>query len=208
MLGAGGHGKVVADSALASDWQIVEFFDDAWPGRAVNGHWPVVGNTEALLQRVGEFDGVVVAIGNCAIRWQKHSALKAVGAKFATIIHPHAWVSPFAKLGAGTVIMGGAMVNVDAVIGEAGIVNTDATVDHDCILDEGVHITPGAHLLGDVIVGAYSWVGVGAVVRQGIKLGSNVLVGAGAVVVQNVGDGLTVIGNPAKPMDSRPAALV
>jgi len=203
LLGASGHGKVVADAALAAGWQAVVFFDDAWPGVLVNGHWPVVGNTAALLGRLNEFDGVLVAIGNCAVRWQKQQPLQAAGARLATVVHPHACVSSFARLGAGTVVMGGAVVNVDVVVGEAGIINTGATVDHDCKLAHAVHISPGAHLSGNVTVGACSWMGVGAAVRQGIHIGAGVTVGAGTVVVNHVADGLTVIGNPARVMVPR-----
>lgn len=200
LLGASGHGKSVADAALASGWQTVVFFDDAWPGVSVNGHWPVVGNTAALLARLNEFDGVLVTIGNCAVRWQKQQALQAVGARLATVVHPHACVSPFARLGAGTVVMGGAVVNVDAVVGEAGIINTGATLDHDCALAHSVHISPGAHLSGNVEVGACSWVGVGSAVRQGTRVGAGVVMGAGTVVVKSVADGLIIIGNPARVM--------
>lgn len=200
LLGASGHGKVVADAALAAGWRHVVFFDDAWPRVSVNGHWPVVGDTAALLARLAEFDGVLVAIGNCAVRWRKQQELRDAGARLATLVHPHAWVSPHARLGAGTVVMAGAVVNVDAAVGEAGIVNTGATVDHDCVLAEGVHVSPGAHLSGNVQVGACSWVGVGAAVRQGSRIGAGVMVGAGAVVVKPVDDGLTVVGSPAAPL--------
>ena len=203
LLGASGHGKVVADAALAAGWQDVVFFDDAWPGVSSNGHWSVAGNTEALLDRLREFNGVLVSIGNCAVRWQKHQVLRAAGACLVTVVHPHACVSRFAQLGAGTVVMAGAIVNVDAVVGESGIINTGATVDHDSILAHAVHLSPGAHLSGNVVVGACSWIGAGTAVRQGIHIGEDVTVGAGAVVVAAVADGLTVVGNPARVLKSR-----
>lgn len=203
LLGASGHGKVVADAALAAGWQDVVFFDDAWPDMSMNGHWPVAGNTAALLERLHEFNGVLVSIGNCAVRWQKQQVLQAAGARLVTIVHPHACVSPFSRLGAGTVVMAGAVVNVDAVVGESSIINTGATVDHDGILAHAVHISPGAHLSGNVAVGACSWIGVGAAVRQGTRIGARVMVGAGAVVVTAVADGLTVVGSPARVMKPR-----
>lgn len=203
LLGASGHGKVVADAAIAAGWQDVVFFDDAWPGVSLNGHWPVAGNTAALLECLHEFNGVLVSIGNCAVRWQKQQMLQAAGAPLVTVVHPHACVSPFARLGVGTVVMAGAVVNVDAVVGESSIINTGATVDHDGTLAHAVHISPGVHLSGNVVVGACSWIGVGAVVRQGIRIGARVMVGAGAVVVTAVADGLTVVGSPARVMSHR-----
>ena len=200
LLGASGHGKVVADAALAAGWKSVVFFDDAWPGVLTNGHWPVVGDTANLLTCLPEFDGVIIAIGNCTIRWQKQELLQSAGARMATIVHPRACVSDYARLGAGTVVMAGAVVNVDAVVGDACIINTGATVDHDCVLKQGVHISPGANLSGNVTVGSCSWIGVGAAVRQLTRIGANVMVGAGAVVVKPVPDGQTVVGNPARLM--------
>jgi sugar O-acyltransferase (sialic acid O-acetyltransferase NeuD family) len=200
LLGASGHGKVVADAAHAAGWKDVVFFDDAWPEREKNGHWPVVGDTASLLAMAHEFDGVLVSIGNCEVRWKKQQSLREAGAKIATVVHPCASVSQHARLGAGSVVMANAVINVDAFVGEAAIVNTGATVDHDCVLGRGVHVSPGAHLSGNVSVGDCSWVGVGASIRQGTSIGSGVMIGAGAVVVSAVEDGSTVVGCPAKPI--------
>ncbi len=200
LLGASGHGKVVADAAIAADWQEVVFFDDAWPNVEQNGHWPVVGDTAALLARVHEFDGVMVSIGNSEVRWQKQRSLQEADGIIPTVVHPRAYVSPYARLGPGSVVMANAVINADAVVGEAAIINTGATIDHDCVLGKGVHISPGAHLSGNVSVGDFSWVGVGAAVRQGTRIGSYALVGAGAVVVSAVAERSTVVGCPAKPI--------
>lgn len=198
LLGAGGHGKVVADAALRSGWRHVDFFDDAWPNRDKNGPWPVVGNCSALLERLSDYEGVLVSLGDCRARWERQVEFEAAGARLATVIHPSATVSDHAFVGAGTVVMAGAVVQVGASIGSACIVNTGATVDHDCILEAAVHIAPGANLAGNVTVGHGSWIGIGAAVKQGIAIGSGVLIGAGAVVVQSVPDDQTLIGNPAR----------
>ncbi len=203
LLGASGHGKVVADAALASGWQQIDFFDDAWPSCISNGRWQVAGNTQALIAQLDQYDGVVVSIGHCATRLRKQQDLLAIGARLVSIVHPRATVSPFARIDIGTVVMAGAVINVDAQVGAAVIVNTGATVDHDCRLAQGVHVAPGAHLSGNVVVGACSWIGVGACVRQGLQIGDNVMVGAGAVVVRTVPDNLTVVGSPARPLNPR-----
>lgn len=203
LLGASGHGKVVADAALAGGWGAVEFFDDAWPQRQSNGPWSVTGDSATLIARLQEFQGVIVSIGDCAVRWNRQQELQAAGAPLITVVHPAALVSRHAMLGAGTVVMAGAVVNIGTVVGQSCIINTGATVDHDCHLGDAVHVCPGAHLSGNVQVGHGSWVGVGAAVKQGMIIGERVMVGAGAVVVLAVPDGLTVVGNPAAPLSSR-----
>lgn len=200
LLGAGGHGKVVADVALCAGWQEVVFFDDAWPTSQDNGVWKVVGDSAMLLKRASEFDGVLVSIGNCAIRWRKHQELKAAGAPLVSLIHPKACVSAMASLSTGTVVMAGGVVNVDASLGEACVVNTGATIDHDCRLGDAVHVSPGAHLSGNVTVGQGSWLGLGALVRQGVTIGSRVIVGAGALIIETTRDDVTVIGVPAREL--------
>lgn len=201
ILGASGHGKVVADIVLALGWESVVFFDDAWPSINNNGHWFVEGNTENLVERKDQFDGVIVAIGDCRTRLKLQAHLESSGCRIATLVHPSACLSRFATIGAGSVVMPGVVINADAVIGQACIINSGATVDHDDVLADGVHIAPGANISGAVSVGECSWIGVGAAIKQGISIGSDVIVGAGSVVVKDIADGLTVVGNPAKPMD-------
>lgn len=197
LLGAGGHGKVVADAALCAGWQEVVFYDDAWPQAQSNGIWPVVGSSEQLVRDLLALDGVLVTIGHNTTRLQKHRWLQSQAAPLVSVVHPAAVVSRHAQVGLGCVVMPGAVINVDARLGQASIINTGATVDHDCQLGDGVHVSPGATLSGQVNVGEASWIGAGAVVRQCLHIGQDVVVGAGAVVVKSVPDAQTVVGNPA-----------
>lgn len=201
ILGASGHGKVVADTAEVCGWSQIEFFDDAWPSRTSNGVWDVVGAGKDLLERAHEFDGVVVAIGDNAVRQSKLGALLAQGAAVATLVHPAAYVSRHASVGVGSVVFAGAVLNSGASLGAGGILNTGCSVDHDCTLGDSVHISPGARLAGGVAVGQCSWIGIGASVKQLITIGANVVVGAGAAVVADVDDGRTVIGVPARVLE-------
>lgn len=197
LLGASGHGKVVAEIALASGWLEVEFFDDAWPALATVGRWTVVGNTLDLIAGRARFDGVLVSIGNCNIRWAKQQLLADAGFAMISLTHPRSVMSPDCVLGQGSVVMAGAVINIDSHLGDGCIINTGSTIDHDCALGNAVHVAPGAHLAGNVTVGPHTWIGAGAVVRQGQRIGANVMVGAGAVVVDDLPDGVTVMGNPA-----------
>lgn len=202
IIGAGGHGKVVADAALETGkWDEIVFLDDAWPEKQNNGLWDIQGKVDQLSNWKGRCAGAVVAIGNNHLRMELQSKLIAAGFEVATVVHPSARISRFAKLGAGSVVFAHAVVNVDALVGDAAIINTAATIDHDCRLGHGVHVAPGANLGGGVIVGDYSWIGIGAAVRHYLSIGVDVTVGAGAVVVSNINDGVTAVGSPARPIN-------
>lgn len=200
ILGASGHGKVVADCAECAGWNDVVFFDDAWPNIETNGAWCVIGNTDQLLNDLEKFDGVIIAIGDNLTRLEKYSELLAHGASMVSIVHPDAKLSRYVKLGIGSVVMAGAIINVDTTLGVSCIVNTGATIDHDCTLGDGVHVSPGAHLAGGVTVENGAWIGIGANIRQMIHIGKYSVVAAGAVVVNDIVEECTVAGVPAKSL--------
>lgn len=200
VIGAGGHGKVVAElaAALGTYGEIV-FLDDRAQG-SVNG-FPVIGTTLLLENSLSpeQYD-VAVAVGNNRIRRQIAEKAAALGFALPVLVHPDAYVSPSATVGQGSVVMAKAVVQADSVLKDGVIVNTAATVDHDCLLDAFVHISPGAHLSGNTHIGEESWIGTGACSRQQIRIGSRATIGAGTVIVCDIPDGMTVAGNPAKPL--------
>lgn len=197
IVGAGGHGRVVADAALTAGWEAITFYDDEWREMRVTGPWQVAGDPAMLGFDGREHDGTVIAIGDNDARLARVRAVNGHG--LVTIVHAAAVVSPFASIAAGTVVCAGAVVNPFAVLGLGCIVNTSASIDHDCRVGDAVHVSPGAHVGGGVRIGDASWIGIGASVKHGIAIGARVRVGAGAAVVSDVADGLTVVGVPARP---------
>jgi sugar O-acyltransferase (sialic acid O-acetyltransferase NeuD family) len=202
LLGASGHGKVVSDLAEMLGYDVV-FFDKSWPDYKKKSRWLVDGDLEHLLDRLSDFDGVVVAIGDNRVRGALQGTLESAGAQMATLLHPSAQISCYAEIAPGSVVFANAVVNVDTVIGRGTIINTSATVDHDCSLADFVHVSPGASIAGNVVVGVGSWVGIGAVLRQGVAVGDGVTIGAGAAVVSDVPSGSCVVGVPAMPIIRR-----
>lgn len=197
ILGASGHGKVVADVAELCGWSVA-FFDDAFPDLQRNGAWAIEGRTDELLEQVDRFAGVIVAIGHNRTRLAKLRLLRDRGFSIETLVHPQACVSRHAIVEPGCVVFAGAVVNAFARIGVGCILNTLCSVDHDSKLCDGVHISPGASLAGGVQVGEATWIGIGASVRQQVSIGADVIVGAGAAVVSEVPDNVTVVGVPAR----------
>jgi sugar O-acyltransferase (sialic acid O-acetyltransferase NeuD family) len=198
LLGASGHGRVVADAALAAGFERILFFDDAWPAKTACGPWGISGSTVELLAAREQYDAAIVAVGDNRARLSKSRQLVSDGVQLCRVVHPTSVVSLYAEVDEGAVVLAGAIVNVGAHLGFAAIVNSGAIVEHDCVLSEGVHVSPGAVLAGGVKVGARTWIGAGAAVKQGIVIGSDATVGAGAVVIRDVPDGETVVGVPAR----------
>ncbi len=196
IIGASGHGKVVADAALCSGWESIVFFDERDYKQEKHFNWPLSKIAE-LMPQLSSFDGVVVAIGNNQARMSWYQKLLNLNAPLVSIIHPTASISPYAEIGIGSVIFAHAAINPAAILGMGCIINTLASVDHDCTLGQGVHMSPGAHLAGNVSVGDLTWIGIGACVKEGIKIGQQVMVAAGAAVVRDIENNQTVMGVPA-----------
>lgn len=199
ILGAGGHGQVVADLAEESgQYQRIAFLDDASGKAGKDLPWQVLGPTSDLTKYRAEFAQVFVAMGDSKQRLHYLALAESCGYVLATLVHPASFVSRKALLGPGTVVCGGAIVQTNARVGRGCIVNTSSSIDHDCVLGAGVHVCPGAHLAGSVVVGEHTWIGIGASVKHGLSIGRGVTVGAGASVVGDVKDGSTVVGVPAR----------
>jgi sugar O-acyltransferase (sialic acid O-acetyltransferase NeuD family) len=199
VAGAGGHGRVVAEAAMAMrHFSSVSFLDDRMAGRTTVEGWPIVETLDRLEELSADFQAFVAAIADPALRLRLLRRARNAGFQCATIIHPTAFVSAHSSIGAGTVVIAGACINVGVRTGEACIINTGATIDHDCVLADAVHVCPGAHIAGHVEIGTHTWFGIGAVARQGIRIGANAMIGAGSVVIRDLPDDVTVAGNPAR----------
>lgn len=197
LIGAGGHGRVVADIARELGCNDIAFLDDRFPSLSSSGPWPVIGTLKELVEYAKD-RVVLVSIGDNQKRLALCIELERANVSMPTLIHPKAVVSRDALIGFGTVVMAGVVVNIGARVGKAAILNTGSTVDHDCEIGDGVHISPGAHLGGNVRVGRCTWIGIGSAVRHGMVIGKDAMVGAGAAVVADVASGARVGGVPAR----------
>ena len=191
IIGASGHGKVIADIIRRNGDCVVGFLDDDLlkPG--------VIGIVSDCLKY--EDCSFVIAIGNNGIR--KKIAEEYSNLKYYTAIHPTAVVGASVSIGAGTVVMANAVINPSVSIGRHCIINTAAVVEHDSVIESYVHISPGAVLCGTVSVGESTHIGAGATVRNNLSITQNVVVGLGAAVVKNIDKVGVYVGVPAKELE-------
>ncbi|MGM0853974.1 MAG: acetyltransferase [Bacillota bacterium] len=197
IIGASGHGKVVADIALnMNKWSHISFLDDDESMESSMGI-KVIGKSNEAFELINDYD-IFVGIGNNVIREKIQEDLEAKGATLPVLIHPTAIVGEEVLLAPGTVVMAGAVINCCTSIGKGCIINTAATIDHDNIIGDYVHVSPGSHLAGSVKVGQQTWLGIGSIVSNNVTIDSGCKVGAGSVIVKDITESGTYVGVPAR----------
>ena len=197
IIGASGHGKVVADIALKMDkWQTIAFLDDNEDLKESMG-LRVIGKSVDVFKYAGNSD-IFVALGNNDTREKIMVKLEAAGATIPVLVHPDAVLGKKVKFGAGTAVMAGVVINCCSKIGRGCIINTGATIDHDNVIEDYVHISPGVNIAGTVTVGEGTWLGIGSKVSNNVNISNGCIVGAGAVVVKDITKPGTYVGVPAR----------
>jgi len=176
VLGAGGHGRAVADLARACGFTVAGFTEPGGRGPDVVGtddDLPVLAARLAL-------DGAVVGVGNTALtrRAVIFGRLRALGLAAPRLVHPSAVVSPSATLGDGTVVFPGAVVGAGCVVGVNAVIYSGCVIEHECRVDDHAYLAPGAILCGEVHVEEGAFVGAGAVAVPGAVIGKGATVDA------------------------------
>ncbi len=198
VLGAGGHGKVVADILLCQGIDVLGFLDDdpaSWGTTRLG--LPVLG----AIATYHRFDptGLALGIGSNAGRQSVVAQLgDATASLWCNAVHPRATVAGSVRLGRGVVVAAGVVVNPDTIVGDHVILNTGCTVDHDCEIGAYSHIAPGSHLAGGVRIGEGAFMGIGSVITPYRSVGEWTTVGAGAAVVTDIPAKVVAKGVPAR----------
>ena len=190
IIGASGHGKVVADIAALNGYKDIAFLDDDESIKECAGY-PVIGKSAEA--PAGE---VFVAVGNAETRKRLMELYK--DRILPVLIHPNAIVAEGVEISVGSVVMAGAVINPGVKIGKGCIINTSSSVDHDCIVEDFCHVSVGAHLSGTVVVGMGTWIGAGATLINNVNICGGCTIGAGAVVIKNINEPGTYVGIPVR----------
>ena len=182
IIGAGGHGKVLADIAEKNGYTQIVFLDDNRNIKECGGH-PVIGGIGQIAHLKCS---AALGIGNAMIRERIFKQLKALNIELPPLIHPNAVISDDVTIGEGTVVMAGSVINTGTSIGKGCIINTCSSVDHDCTVGDFVHISVGSHIAGTVHIGVKTWIGIGVSVSNNLDICSDCMIGAGAVILRDI----------------------
>ena len=208
-VGLGARVLIEAARSRPDSWNVVGFVD-VEPGEETARRMgiPRLGSDDEG-PRMAQAGAAHFALGIAGLnslntRARLAEAYDKAGARWGTIVHATAWISPTARLDDGVFVSAGAIVNSGARIERHSVINTGAVIEHDVVIGEFAQVAPGAVIGGGSRVGGRSYVGLGASVRDHIEIGEAAVVGMGAVVVEPVPAGGRVIGNPARPQRTLP----
>jgi sugar O-acyltransferase (sialic acid O-acetyltransferase NeuD family) len=206
ILGASGNALDILDvvAALndaAAEWEVVGLLDDRAAVSEFAGHKVLGPLKEAAVLEGCWF---VNAIGSDRTHRRRREILATVqvpAARFATLVHPRATVSPRTQLGRGVCVNAGVVIGANGRVGDHAWFGAGCVIGHDTTVGDYATVAPGAVVSGGVTLGDSCYVGAGSVLRQNVRIGERALVGLGAVVLRDVPSGEVVVGNPARRLE-------
>lgn len=204
VIGAGGYGREVIQWAAdcnrqAARWNILGFLDpnpDALCGS--NCPYPVLGTDQDWVPT--EDQEFAVAVADPTKKERIVSDFSARGARFATIVHPTAFIAEGASIGYGTVVYPQACISIDAKVGRFCTIQTTG-LGHDVTVGDYSTISSFCNLMGHVTLGKRVFLGSHCAVVPGTAIEDDAYVGVGSVVLRRVRAGTKVYGNPARKID-------
>jgi len=184
LLGAGGHCKSVIDVVEKEErFKIAGIIDNELEIGSKILDYKVLGkdNDLKVLRKKYQYAFIVVGqIKSAVVRKKLFKRLKELNYTLPTIISPLAYVSKYAKIDEGTVVMHHALINTDAKVGKNCIINTKALIEHDAVVEDNCHISTGAIINGGVIVKEETFYGSNATSKEYIDV--NGFIKAGSIV--------------------------
>ncbi|HIP43950.1 MAG TPA: acetyltransferase [Sulfurospirillum arcachonense] len=186
LIGGGGHCKSVIDVLEQEGrFKIAGIIDkpELLGNKILN--YKVIGSDDDLKKLAKQYKNAIVTVGQTVssdIRVKLFTLAKEAGFVFPTIISPRAYVSKYANINEGTVVMHDTLINAAALVGKNCIINSKAIIEHDATIEDNCHISTGTIINGTVQVGQGSFIGSSATTKEAIIIKKNSFVKAGSII--------------------------
>lgn len=186
LIGGGGHCKSCIEVIESTgQFKIKGILDlPEKKGKEISGY-PIVGtdlDIQSLIIKKMNFLITIGSIGDPAKRIELFNLIRDLGGQLPTICASTSYVSKFAKIGIGSIIMHQVLINTHSVIGNNCIINSKALIEHDASIGDHCHISTGAIVNGGTSIGNGSFFGSGAVSKHNIHIPENSFIKANSIV--------------------------
>ncbi len=184
LIGGGGHCKACIDVIETSNtFNILGIFDkNAKIGSKLLGY-EYIGTDDDIASCKNKNVKFLITLGQIespALRKELYEKLIKTNNQLATVISSRAYVSKWAKVGKGTIVMHDALVNAGAIIGNNCIINSKALIEHDCIIGSNCHISTAAVINGNTHITEGTFFGSNAVSKHSVTVKQNSFIKAGS----------------------------
>lgn len=197
LIGAGGHAisciDVIEKEGKFKIVGIIGTKDEV--GKNILGY-EVIGTDKDLTKLVKGCKNACITIGqikDATLRLTLFNNLLKIGFSLPSIKSPHSYISKYANLGMGTIVMHGAIINAGAVIGNNCIINTNALIEHGVKIGNNCHISTNSTVNGDVLIGDNCFIGSCSSIREGIRINNNVFVAMCSLITKDLPKNTTYI---------------
>ena len=154
ILGAGGQGHVVKESAEAANiYEKISFLDDDEAKKDIT-----IGKLNDCVKLAREYQCAFAAFGDRELRVRWLAKLAELGFAIPAVIHPAAYVSPSAVIGSGTFVGAKCVVNTRSSIGRGCILSVGSIVDSDSTIGDACHLDCCAIVKANSIVASNTWI--------------------------------------------------
>lgn len=190
IIGGGGHAKACIDVVQSTDLYNIIGYVDKEPKLDTKFNISYLG-TDDILDKYIPDCSFLIGVGqikNPQPRVDIFEKMLKKGAKFPAIVSALAYVSKYAEIGTGTIIMHGAILQANVKVGNNCIINDRSLLEHDVIVGDYCHISTSATLNGDVEIGANTFIGSGSTIKNGVHICKNVIIGMGSIVLYDILD--------------------
>jgi len=199
LIGAGGHAHSCIDVIeQQGQYRIAGLVGLPDELHSTHQGYQVIAEDDDLPELARKYKYALITVGQILspdTRIHLYQKVLGLGFLLPTIIAPTAYISRHATIGAGSIVMHGAIINAGAVVGDNCIMNNRVLIEHEAIVGDHCHMSTGVILNGGVTIGSGSFIGSSSAVKEGLTIGKNCIVGMGISVRHNLKDNSRFAGN-------------